>query len=202
MPHPRTLSKWYGSVDGTPGFTAEAIQAVKVKVQSEQEKGKKLIAGLMMDEMSLHEHVHWTGSRQVGYVDYGTGIGGSEHTLEKAKNALVFMLVGLNARWKVPIAYFLVNAVSADEKQKLVKGCLYQLQSTGVVVKSLTLDGCASNIAMCTILGANLQISNIQPFFKNPANGESIHIMFDACHMVKLVRNTLGDYGFLHNENN
>ncbi|KAG8175618.1 hypothetical protein JTE90_019430 [Oedothorax gibbosus] len=32
LPHPRTLRKWYNCVNGSPGFTAEAITALKLKL--------------------------------------------------------------------------------------------------------------------------------------------------------------------------
>ena len=97
--------------------------------------------------MFIHQHVHWTGSRHVGYINFGTGMQTSDQ-LPKATKALVFMLVGLNVRWKVPIAYFLVDSLTAEEKANLVKGCLLQVEDTGILIKSLTFDGDASNIAM------------------------------------------------------
>lgn len=78
LPHPKTLLKWCSSIDGSPGYTSEAIRAVKIKVDIEKSMGKQLIAGLIMDEMSINEHVEWTGSRHVGYIDYGTGIQDSD----------------------------------------------------------------------------------------------------------------------------
>lgn len=200
LPHIRTLSKWYSCVDGTPGFSAQAITAIKNKVAFEGKKGKKVVGGLVMDEMSIREHVQWTGSRHVGYVNFGTGLKDSD-ILPKAKNVLVLMVVGYNCRWKVPVAYFLIDSLSGEEKANLVKNCLYQLESTGILIKSLTFDGCASNMAMAHLLGANLHFPGIKSFFLNPTNKEKIYIILDACHMVKLVRNTLGDWGILHDSN-
>lgn len=198
LPHPRTLSKWYSTVDGTPGYSAEALRAINIKVDNEKRKGKKLVAGLVMDEMYIHHHVHWTGKRHVGYINFGTAMQNSD-MLPMATKALVFMIVGLNSRWKVPVAYFLIDSVSAEEKSNLVKGCLVQLEGTGILVKSLTFDGDASNISMAKLLGADLTFPNTRPYFSNPCNQENIHIILDACHMIKLVRNTLGDWGSLYN---
>lgn len=69
-----------------------------------------------MDEMSIREHVQWTGSRHVGYVNFGTGLKDSD-ILPKAKNVLVLIVVGYNCRWKVPVAYFLIDSLSGKEKQ-------------------------------------------------------------------------------------
>lgn len=83
MPHPRTLLKWCSSINGSPGYTSEAIRAVKIREEVEKARGKKLIAGLVMDEMSIKEHVEWTGARQVGYIYFGTGIQESEEEGKK-----------------------------------------------------------------------------------------------------------------------
>ncbi|KAJ8970523.1 hypothetical protein NQ317_013691, partial [Molorchus minor] len=40
LPHIKTISKWYRSVDGRPGFTTEALKAVKMKVD---EAGHKIL---------------------------------------------------------------------------------------------------------------------------------------------------------------
>ncbi|KAG8171995.1 hypothetical protein JTE90_007672 [Oedothorax gibbosus] len=42
LPHPRTLRKWYNCVDGSPGFTAEAITALKTKAAEAEKKGTRL----------------------------------------------------------------------------------------------------------------------------------------------------------------
>lgn len=47
---------------------------------------------------------------------------------------------------------------------------------------------------MCTSLGANFEYgSNFKPYFKNPATNELCYIFLDLRHMIKLVRNTLGN---------
>lgn len=68
----------------------------------------------------------------------------------------MIMLVALNSCWKVTIAYFLVNGMSSQEKCNVVNLSLKMLHETGVIVKTLTFDGAASNIAMAKCLGANL----------------------------------------------
>ncbi|ENN78522.1 hypothetical protein YQE_05015, partial [Dendroctonus ponderosae] len=171
LPHPRIISKWYRCIDGSPGYSLQALNAINKKVQLKEQKSKKFVAGLIFDEMSI------TGSRHVGYINFGTGLQESDILL-KAINVLVFMVVGYNCRWKVPVAYFLINSLSGEEKAKLVKDCLQHCGTTGISIKSLTFDGCASNIAMCHLMGANLHFRNIKPYFL-------------------ISRNALGDWGHL-----
>jgi len=74
LPHPSTLRKWYSSVDGSPGFTSESLNAVKSKVKEMQLNNKKLFCGLIMDEMSIMEDVHYNGERLQGYINFGCGM--------------------------------------------------------------------------------------------------------------------------------
>lgn len=48
---------------------------------------------------------------------------------------------------------------------------------------------------MCKELGANFELGkNFKPFFINLATKEKVFCFFYPCHMLKLVRNTLGHY--------
>ena len=52
-------------------------------------------------------------------------------------------------------------------------------------------------------LGADLKPSNIQSFFNHPADSSlKVYVVLDACHMLKLVRNTFGSYGILKDAEN
>lgn len=71
MPHPSTIQKWYISVDGAPGFTNECLKAVELKVNEIKGKNKKLIYGLVLDEMSIREDIYFNGTRLQGYINFG-----------------------------------------------------------------------------------------------------------------------------------
>jgi len=200
LPHPSTLRKWYSSVDAKPGFTLESLKAVEIKVKEMKSKGKKLICALMMDEMHIKENVVFKGDRLIGHVNYGIG---SEccDSLPKATQALVFMLVSLNSNWKVPVGYFLINGIGSTEKANLVNACLDHLCDTEVIVKTLTFDGTVSNFSMAKCLGADFTLTNLKPFLKHPESETIVHIILDPAHMLKLCRNTLGDWKTIFDEN-
>lgn len=195
LPHPSTLRKWYGVINGKPGFLTEALKAVKNKVKSMAEKSETLFCGLMIDEMSIKKDVHFNGKYNIGYVNMGTKNDESD-ALPLASDILVFMLVALNSNWKIPIAYFLINGISAEEKANLVIKCLLNVYDTGATVKTLTFDGAASNLSMARKLGSDLVE---QTYFLHPKTNEKIYIILDAAHMLKLCRNTLGDHKILYN---
>lgn len=148
--HPRRFDPWYSSINGSPGYTKEAMYAIKIKVEEMAKNGKKLICGLIMDEMAIKENIHFNGKRLQGFIDYGTGTDNLDG-LPKTKEALVFLLVAINSNWKVPISYFLTCGLSSKEKHSIVLSNLKFIHETGVIIKSLTFDGAQNNISMANI---------------------------------------------------
>jgi len=155
LPHSSTLRKWYSVIDGSPGITEESMNAIKMKVQEIKNKNVDLILGLIMDEMSIREAIHFNGQRLQGYINYGHNIEDSD-AMPKATEVLVFLVVALNSHWKIPVGYFLIHGLTAEEKANLLKTGLINIHETGAVVKTLTFDGAASNISMAGHLGADL----------------------------------------------
>lgn len=190
LPAPRTLTRWYSTIDGRPGFTSEALKAIKERVGN-----KKVYASLIIDEMKImeSEDYHINSGRTFGYVDFGFNV---ETDCEKmASEVLVFLLVALNESWKVPIAYFATTGTNAEQKSKLILIAVELVHASGVEIKTLTFDGHRSNLATAKKLGCCLDISNLKPFFKNPVNGNNIYVFLDPCHMLKNVRNAFEVYG-------
>lgn len=58
LPHPSTLRTWYSTVDGSPGFTEEAFNAIKHQASS---ASVPLSCALIFDEMALKQVVEWDG---------------------------------------------------------------------------------------------------------------------------------------------
>ena len=54
----------------------------------------------------------------------------------------------MNGRWKLPVAYFLINGLGGCEKADIVKRFLQFIYKSGAEVISLTFDGTASSISM------------------------------------------------------
>jgi len=163
LPHPGSLRRWYQSVDGEPGFTAEALSALKARVDQARKKNETIVCSLMMDEMAIKSHVEWVGSKLYGYVDMGTGVDDDSNPV--AADVLVFMVVGVNQHWKIPVGYFLVNGLSGEERANLVRQCLMKLYDVGVNIVSLTCDGPSCHFSMMKELGAVIDPSNLKGWF-------------------------------------
>jgi len=115
MPHVKTIAKWYNNIEGNPGISVEALNSIKQRVNVTK---YPLLGALIFDEMAIHQHVEYDGTKFSGYTDMGQDIACDDCTL--ATEALVFMIVCINNAWKLPIAYFLINKLSTEEKSNLV----------------------------------------------------------------------------------
>ena len=115
-----------------------------------------------------------------------------------ATEALVYMAVSVNSNWKIPCGYFLVDGLTGEQKAHLTKDCLRNLHEVEVKVVSFTCDGPATHQAMLKLLGARLSADNLQAYFPHPCDAnEKVYIFLDACHMIKLVRNTWSEWKVL-----
>ncbi len=197
LPHVSVIRSWYSSMNGEPSFKKDALTALKAKVLAAKRDNQEVVCALMLDEMSIRKHVDWDGKQFRGYVDLGTGI--NDDSLPEATDALVFMAVAVNGSWKVPCGYFL--GLTGQEKANLTKECITKLHEVGVKVVSFTCDGPTSHQSMLKLLGAQLLPGNLQAYFQHPCDPKAkIYIFLDACHMIKLVRNTMSDWKVLKNK--
>ena len=80
LPHPSVIRSWYNVMVGEPGFTKEAMTALKAKVLAEKQDGQEF---LLAD-------VGWDGKKYRQFVDL------DDDSLPKATKALVFIAVSVN----------------------------------------------------------------------------------------------------------
>lgn len=201
LPHTRTIIRWYESVGGDPGITKESLDALKLKAADMISQGKPLLGCLMMDEMAIRQQVVW--NNQTKKLEGVAHLHATQKTckiddstaaqIPAAKEALVFMVTGIQSAWKVPIAYFLIKGLSATEKKDIVNTILESLHEAGVMIVALTFDGTCTNIATANALGCDIR-GNAKPLrtsFTHPSTDQEVYILLDPVHMLKLVRNTL-----------
>lgn len=202
LPGESTIRSWYSTVDGSPGISSEAIDELKRMVVEAESNNERLDVCLMFDEMSIKQHVEWNHSKKKysGLVQFGNGISADEDCLPIAKEAFVFMVVGVNVRFKLPVAYFLIRGIGFKSKASLIKQIVAEITECGASILALTFDGLGTNLATCRELGADF--NNAKTFVTNPRNNSKICIILDACHMEKLVRNQIASQGTLHDINN
>jgi len=153
---------------------------------------------LMLDAMAVKQQIDYNqkNKKMVGFIDLGDGADATD----EAKEALVFMAVGLRGYWKMPIAYFFTRTLTASAQKELLTYALQYLHEAGLIVHGVTMDGHASNVAMCKMMGCDLRPFHVKSGFVDPASKRTVYVLFDACHMLKLCRNMLEAYGLLESK--
>lgn len=164
-------------------------------------KGKTLLACLIMDEMTLHRGYQWNDNahKVSGLVDFGNCRENQENGQDRqlAKEALVYLINGINDKFKIPVAYFLINKLKAKEKAAITKEVLLAVSKTGIKVIAMNFDGLKGNISVCRQLGANFKLE--MPFIVNPHSCDKVYLFWDPPHMEKLARGRLAHFGVLYN---
>lgn len=151
--------------------------------------------------MSIRKHIHFNGKEYIGFINFGTKIDSNE--LPLAKEVVVIMAVAVNEHWKIPVAYYFIDVLTAKDRANIITNVLRSIHETGIDIISLTFDGPQYNFAMTNILRANLQVDKaLQIFFPHLITKKPVYIILDACHMIKLVRNCFAEYKVLQNKNN
>lgn len=200
LPHEATMRKWYlnSDINCKPGITSKSLEYLTKKVK---EKKGLLVCSVCFDEMAIRKQIMWSHSlkKMLGYVSYG-----SDDVDDPliAKEAIVFMVSGVNEKFRIPAAYHFVNSLDANKKSELVKAVLRELIKTGAKISSITFDGHPTNKKVCALLGANLNTFSelFQPYFV--LDGQKIFLFYDVCHTEKLVRGQFDKKGTLFDENN
>ena len=192
LPSVTSLRAWTRSVDCDVGVLHEVLDTL-----SSQMAAGKIDPNcvLSVDEMAIRKALVFSQIKghYVGQVDLGSC---EIDESRLATNALVFMPVGLKGAWRHPVAYFLTDHVSGEILAQLATTVLCSLSSSGLQVRSLVADGLNANLAMFSCLGVNVKETSRPPFrnyFLHPSTKEKVFVMLDVAHMIKLLRNLLGE---------
>lgn len=190
LPSVSTIRKWYTAINGKPGFSSEAFTALRCKANEANQEGEEILVALIYDEVSIRKQEDYDQhtDTKTGFVTYGTDVDESG-SQKYAKEALVFLVSGINFKFKLPDAYFLTAGLKADEKAALLKQVILLVGKSGIKVSALVYDGLVSNIAAARALGANFRKN--KPYIINPHSDDKIFLLPDAAHSLKTARNRL-----------
>lgn len=198
LPHPKTLYKWYTSIDGNPGFNLEALKSIEERCKA---VNYPLFGAVIFDEMDIKSEVERVGSKVYGMIDFGEmeKYITIDNSNKLAKQVLMFTVVCINGSWKIPFAYFFIDSLKTDKKKLLILKSIELLHASGLNVASLTFDGASVNMSvMKELTGFHIdeknENNNFQTYFVHPITKEKVFIFLDPSHMLKLVRNCLGDF--------
>lgn len=192
MPHISAIRNWTSSINGNPGFLSEVLSCLKNLPTVDKD------CNLVFDAMAIKKQIVWDKKldKFVGFSDYGNELD-LEGNNTPATEVLVFMLVSLNGKWKCPVGYFFQNKINSSTQAELIKTALTVTHDAGLRVWGITCDGAFVNFSTMKILGCEFEnidaYDNIKCWIDHPVSGEKVFFVPDACHMLKLARNTLGN---------
>jgi hypothetical protein len=189
LPHSSTIRKWLSSVTCEVGFLSEVFEFLKTQSHNDYLKDVALI----FDSMAIRKQIVYDkqSDKHYGYVDLG-GIANIE-TEEMATEALVLQIVSFTKKFKCPVAYFFVNKITSSLQKQFLLLAIEKLFNIGIIVRSITCDGCITNLKTIQILGCNLSPDNMCAKFEHPQNKSNIFCILDPCHVLKLLRNAFGE---------
>jgi len=210
------ITKWTASIDAEPGFLHEVLEALRSYCDEDRDINL-VIDAMSIKKAKLWVQ---SKGKFIGFPDYGSMtpinnvstvekiVSSAQKTksitsskkknspVKKAKKeddnlateALVFMAVCLRGTWKLPIAYFFQKKIQAEFQGELIKTAAKLCHEKLLRVHGITFDGCATNLKTMKYLADSL---NTIEQFPHPCGGPNIHVILDACHMMKLARNAV-----------
>lgn len=200
IPSPVTIRDWHANADinVSPGIIKHSLEILKRLVDEKAAKNEKLVGALLFDEMTLRKLLQWSNGKMIGYEDYPMT---DKRYAKMASQAIVFMFSGINEDIKIPVAYYFIASIEADDKGVLLNNILSGLLECDILITSVSFDGHKTNPALCRLLGANLDV--FSPSFKPSitVNNKQIEIIYDPSHVMKLLRTSLASGRLFDAEN-
>ena len=202
LPSPRSLQRWTSSVNCTPGFFLDVFKELGQRASKDL---KYKDCALIFDGMHIKSRSFYIKNKGCyeGFVDFGQDLDIQTENDTMATEALVFLLVGMKARWKYPCGYFLINKIDASIQSRLVEIALDLGFENGLNIHTITADGTNVNPATMTKLGVKYlgDPSELDGKLDSKhTHGKDIFFIMDTCHMVKLAMNALAYLGTFYDE--
>ncbi|KAM6464429.1 DNA transposase THAP9 [Liasis olivaceus] len=197
LPEPTILRTWLSNLDYKPGFSQQAFNVLAERSQAGKQAFKW--CALLLGTMPLERRIRYDPSTRSlqGLVDFGAGNYDADE-IPPAAEALLFVAVGFQGQWIIPLGYFLLATLKGDIQAQLLRHCILKLYDINVQVISVTSDATAPNIDTARQLGVKVDGLTVKSTFLHPATPTlEIAYYFDPCHLVSLIHNLLQANGSL-----
>lgn len=144
------LNNWYERVNADPGFCSKAFQTLKSYVE---QTNYPVVCAFSFDEMAIRKFLCWDVQNEMfcGRVNFGATI--DSESLDVASQCLMFLLICINERQKLPVGYFFITLMTGGLKAALLKICIEMCNEVGMKIISVICDGPVANFTMFSLLG-------------------------------------------------
>lgn len=177
LPHKRTLLALLEKIPFDAGINNHIFKQLNEKLP----EGLDRSCVLLFDECDLQENVQYdlAADKILGFEDFGSIDSPGERKF--ANKALVFMLVGLNMKWKQPVAfYFNCNGCNSTILQQCILAVLKAAKNYGNLnVVATVCDMGVSNVKCMKQLGVTVET----PFFM--FQSKKVYTLYDPPHLLK-----------------
>lgn len=188
LPTNRTLARRLQGLKFLPGILTDVIDLLKTKAEGMQDIEKDCV--LLLDEMEIAKGYELDRAEDV--VLGGTTLPAKPD--EPAHHALVFMIGGLNQRWKQVIAYhFTTSGIDGLILKDYVLNIVQLCADISLRVRVVTSDMGSSNRAMWREFGfSSHRNSNTICSIPHPClEDKELFFTADAAHVLKNIRGQL-----------
>ena len=174
LPTQRTLINYVSKVGCLPGHLLNVLLQVQEDIQKKK-IGRRCT--LVMDAFSVRKAIGYDPGIK-GFTGLTTPIAEFKNGVKQtdppsiATSCLVFLLVGLDGKWKRIVGYWFVSKESASKMTTIIKEALTHAHQHGIYVCALVCDGLAANIKAVEDLGAVIELENMKNFFEHPVTGK------------------------------
>lgn len=193
LPTLRTLRSWYSKsdIDSKPGFNKQTLITLKSLAEQEKAKGKIFNVSLCFDEMAMRRHIQWIHDTKIfsGMITHGKK---DDDEKPVANCVLVFLITSLEFKCSFLLGYFLIKSLGKIDKASIIKDAIREIDRTGANLITIAFDGLITNFSAFEHLGASFKQETFKPYILDNKN-RRISLVLDPPHMLKLVRNCLGD---------
>lgn len=194
LPQSNTINSWYRSVNFKSGFTVESFTKLKEAVTLSEIMGKFLVGNLIVDQIQIAHKIEFDGYDEVGYV-YNFNENDYLYNADEAKEMLVFVFVSVIDNWALPLGYFPIDDMTAQQKNNLIRFCMENVISSGVDLIGVTFNATPTNITVARMLKCGMDWNNFEPSFVMGqsvflAEEKQLLLTLDPVHAFQLIYNT------------
>lgn len=189
LPAESSLKRWIGNSKFKTGFNPNVFKQLKIKADTMDEQER--YCTLVFDEMKIKNFLEY--SKYLDLVEGYEDLGPLGRSNKLAGQAMVFLIRGLYASWKLPISYFFAaTSVKHTDLSILLKDVIEKLLDCGFIVTAMICDQGKNNIAA---LVNDLKMTKNAPFIE--VKGKQIYSIFDVPHLFKNLRNNFKSNNFI-----
>lgn len=193
LPSKKTLNNLLNRVPFEAGINDHIIK--NLTHQASKLKPNDQLCSLVFDEMAIDPSLTYSQRNDLifGFENFGN----NQQNCKFSDHVLVFLLRGINRKWKQPVAYYFCQSTTkTPQLVNCIKEVVTAVQSTGLNILTTVCDQGGTNSAAIKFLKNETNTSCIKngvenSYFGFTINNHEIIPIFDPPHLLKTIRNNL-----------